>query len=148
MPMYMFHLFRADGGSTAFEAHELADEADAAVRAAKLLDDHPSCARVSVWQGDHPILGSGPNRRPVRASAKARSRSRVRNRPRPERPSRRQDLFKTLHDSQVIETRTWESDSRHESDSRVFIIGLSRSFGGRRGRDPGFEFKQGGTAPQ
>ena len=59
-----------------------------------------------------------------------------------------QDLFKTLRDSQVIETPTLRTGSRHESDSRVFIIGVSRSFGGRRGRDPGFEFKQGGAAPQ
>jgi outer membrane receptor protein involved in Fe transport len=59
-----------------------------------------------------------------------------------------QDLFKTLHDSQVIATPTLKTGSRHEADSRVFIIGVSRSFGGRRGRDPGFEFKQGGAAPQ
>jgi outer membrane receptor protein involved in Fe transport len=59
-----------------------------------------------------------------------------------------QDLFKTLHDSQVIDTPTLKTGTRHETDSRVFIIGVSRSFGGRRGRDPGFEFKQGGAAPQ
>jgi outer membrane receptor protein involved in Fe transport len=59
-----------------------------------------------------------------------------------------QDLFKTLHDSQVIDTPTLKTGSRREADSRVFIIGVSRSFGGRRGRDPAFEFKQGGAAPQ
>jgi outer membrane receptor protein involved in Fe transport len=59
-----------------------------------------------------------------------------------------QDLFKTLHDSQIIDTPTLKTGVRHEADSRVFIVGVSRSFGGRRGRDPGFEFKQGGTTPQ
>ncbi|HEY3948883.1 TonB-dependent receptor domain-containing protein [Phenylobacterium sp.] len=59
-----------------------------------------------------------------------------------------QDLFKTLHDSQVIETPALKTGSRRDTDSRVLLIGISRSFGGRGGRDPGFEFKQGGTAPQ
>jgi outer membrane receptor protein involved in Fe transport len=59
-----------------------------------------------------------------------------------------QDLFHTLHDSQVIDTPTLRTGTRRGTDSRVLIIGLSRSFGARRGRDPTFEFKQGGTAPQ
>jgi outer membrane receptor protein involved in Fe transport len=59
-----------------------------------------------------------------------------------------QDLFHTLHDSQVIDTPTLKTASRHDTDSRVFTLTVSRSFGGRRGRDPGFEFQQGGATPQ
>jgi hypothetical protein len=56
MPMYMFHLFRADGGSTAFEAHELGLEDEVTARAAELLRDHPSARRVTVWQGERQVL--------------------------------------------------------------------------------------------
>jgi hypothetical protein len=54
--MYMFHLFREDGGSTAFETHELSREDEVAGRAAQLLQDHSSCVRVTVWQADRQVI--------------------------------------------------------------------------------------------
>ena len=54
--MYTFHLFRADEGSTAFEAHELEFDAQAPERAQRLLEEHPSCVRVTVWDGDREVL--------------------------------------------------------------------------------------------
>ncbi len=56
MPMYTFHLFRADGRSTAFEAHELERDEEATARAQQLLQDHKTCARVAVWQGERKVL--------------------------------------------------------------------------------------------
>jgi hypothetical protein len=56
MAMYVFHLFRADGGSTAFEAHELEGEAEVVAQANRLLEDHPSSVRVAVWEDERQVL--------------------------------------------------------------------------------------------
>jgi hypothetical protein len=56
MPVYLFHLCRRDGSSPAFEAFEIASEADVLARAKRMLDQHASCDHVDVWQEDDFIM--------------------------------------------------------------------------------------------
>lgn len=55
MPLYTFYPRRSDGSSTAFEALELPDDAEALQRARRVLDDHLSAADVAVWQGERHV---------------------------------------------------------------------------------------------
>lgn len=69
MPMYTFHLCRADGGSPSFEAFELRDDGAIFAHAERLLEQHQSCDHVEVWENERAVLAlhrEQPVFRPVR----------------------------------------------------------------------------------
>ncbi|HEY0437091.1 MAG TPA: outer membrane beta-barrel protein, partial [Phenylobacterium sp.] len=57
-----------------------------------------------------------------------------------------QDLFRTFHLHQVIDTPTLQENFRARFDARQVRVGLTWTFGGGRQRDPGFEFQNGAAA--
>lgn len=72
MPMYTFHLCRADGGSPSFEAFDLPGDPETFTRAEAMLDQHPTCDYVEVWQDERAVLAlhrEQPVFRPVRERA-------------------------------------------------------------------------------
>ncbi|MEW5686909.1 MAG: hypothetical protein AB1942_18475 [Pseudomonadota bacterium] len=56
MPMYTFHVCRADGASPSFEALELERDQDVFARAEALLAEHLSCDHIEVWQAERAVL--------------------------------------------------------------------------------------------
>ena len=56
MTMYTFFCCLPGGAAPAFEAHELASDADAAARADRLLGQHASCSHVAVYDGERAVL--------------------------------------------------------------------------------------------
>jgi hypothetical protein len=56
MPTYTFHVFETARPSDAFEAAELADDAEAMGYAFAMLEAHPGAAYVVVWCGDRRVL--------------------------------------------------------------------------------------------
>lgn len=56
MPLYTFYPCRIDDTSLAFQAYELTDDEEAALRTFKVLDDHPSAKFVVAWCGDRKVF--------------------------------------------------------------------------------------------
>lgn len=68
MRMFTFHLYNRQGGSSAFEAHMLADDAAAFAKAGEILVDHYSCDHIDVREADRPVVSrhrEQPIMRPV-----------------------------------------------------------------------------------
>jgi len=55
VPLFTFYPARPDGASTAIEAYDLDDDAEALVQGRRVLRDHASAAEVIVWQGDRQV---------------------------------------------------------------------------------------------
>ena len=78
MTVYTFHFCRIDGGSSSFEAFDLASDGATIAKADRLLAEHLSCDHVEVWDGQRAVVArhrEQPSLRPVRALATARSTS-------------------------------------------------------------------------
>jgi hypothetical protein len=59
-----------------------------------------------------------------------------------------QDLFRTFHARQVIDTPALRETTQTHFDTRQVRLALTWTFGGGRPRDPGFEFQNGSGPPQ
>jgi outer membrane receptor protein involved in Fe transport len=59
-----------------------------------------------------------------------------------------QDLFRTFHARQVIDTPSLRETTQTHFDTRQVRLALTWTFGGGRPRDPGFEFQNGSGPPQ
>lgn len=56
LALYTFFQRRADGDATAFEAHDLPGDAEAARHASAIHAAHPSSAYVEVFRGPREVL--------------------------------------------------------------------------------------------
>jgi hypothetical protein len=56
MPIYTFYPCAPDGGSTSFDAADMASDAEAKAHAARLLLEHASSAYVVVWLGERQVM--------------------------------------------------------------------------------------------
>jgi len=56
MPIYTFHMCRADGFSGCFEMRELPYDSATYPVATSLLEEHQSADYVTVWEGERPVL--------------------------------------------------------------------------------------------
>ena len=56
MSIYTFYPRRADGAANAFEAVELAGDAEARAHAQRVLNQYVSATEVSVWNGEQEVF--------------------------------------------------------------------------------------------
>ena len=68
MSIYTFYPRKADGASSAFDAMELRNDAQARAFARRVLDQHASAVEVSIWAGEREV-GRVTRAAPARAEA-------------------------------------------------------------------------------